>query len=285
MAGRVGDLLEKNHRLANEQNGFRPDRSCLDHVFMLNNVLRIRKSKGLETFCAFVDFQKAFDYVDNDFLLYNLHNKGINGNIYRAVKAICSFLSSCVLVNDRLTHWLMVNSGVRLGDSLSPILFAVFINDLVQEINDTGLGLKIENDLLALLMYAEDIIILGGMFNDTQTLPEILNSWCFQWGMKANIKKSHVVHHRNHRCPLCSRQLVLMNQVMDYVSDYKYLGCWMNEYSDNDKKAEALTSAASRSYGRIVGLFKQLVDMGYKLFRPLYNFYVLPIADYGAAVW
>ena len=45
MAARVGDLLEKIQRLANKQNGFRPDRSCLDDVFTLNNILRIRKSK------------------------------------------------------------------------------------------------------------------------------------------------------------------------------------------------------------------------------------------------
>ena len=120
MAGRVRDLLEKNHRLANKQNGFRPDRSCLDHVFTFDNPLRIRKSKGLETFCAFVDFQKAFDYVDHDFLLYKLYNKGIDGRIYNAIKAIYSSPSSCVLVNDRLTDWFEVNSGVGQGDSLSP---------------------------------------------------------------------------------------------------------------------------------------------------------------------
>ncbi len=109
-------------------------------------------------------------------------------------------------------------------------------------------------------MYADDIVISGETLDHTQTLLDILSRWCFWWGMNANIKKSQVVHHRNHQRPLCSKKLVLMNQDMEYVSDYKYVGCWVNEYSN--KTFEALTSAASQFYGRIVGLFKQLVGYG-----------------------
>ncbi len=60
-----------------------------------------------------------------------------------------------------------------------------------------------------------------------------------------------------------------MGQEMDYVSDYKYLGCWVNEHGSTDKTVDALTAAASRSFGRIVGLFKQLGHMGYQSFRKL----------------
>ena len=72
---------------------------------------------------------------------------------------------------------------------------------------------------------------------------------------------------------------------MQYVEHYKYLGCWLNEHSNNQKTVEALTAAAGRSYGRIVGLFKKLGDMGYNTFVTLLQSYVFPVANYGAAVW
>ena len=71
---------------------------------------------------------------------------------------------------------------------------------------------------------------------------------------------------------------------MEYVSDYKYLGCWMNEFGSNARTIGALTSAAGRSYGRIIGLFKHLGDMGYNSFCTLYDSYVIPVANYAAGV-
>ncbi len=100
-----------------------------------------------------------------------------------------------------------------------------------------------------------------------------------------NIKKSQVVHHPNHQRPRCQMPLYLMGGELEYVQDYKYLGCWINKVGNNDKTVQALTTAASRSYGRIVRLFRELGDMGYRSFCSLYNSYVLPVACYGVAVW
>ena len=53
----------------------------------------------------------------------------------------------------------------------------------------------------------------------------------------------------------------------------------------NHRTVEALTSAASRSFGGIVNIFKKMGDMGYETYRTLYNSYVLPVANYAAGVW
>ncbi len=134
-------------------------------------------------------------------------------------------------------------------------------------------------------MYADDIVVLADSHEKVQHEMDILSSWCLRWGMKANIKKSQVIHHRNHQRRRCIYPVRLMNQDMEYVADYKYLGCWINEFGNNNCTVEALTSATSRSYGRIIGIFRQLGDMGYGSFMTLYNTYILPIANYAAAVW
>ena len=83
------------------------------------DLLKVRKSKRKETFCSFVNFQKAFNYVDHNLLIYKLLQNGINGNIYNIIKAIYRNPESCVLLNDRMTDWFPCGSGVRQGDSLS----------------------------------------------------------------------------------------------------------------------------------------------------------------------
>ena len=72
---------------------------------------------------------------------------------------------------------------------------------------------------------------------------------------------------------------------MESVSDYKYLGCWVNEYGIDTKTVDALTATAGRSFGRIVGPFKKLGNMGYKSYCTLYETYILSVANYGAGVW
>ena len=85
MNKRLQTYLEKNDLLAEEQNGFRVSRSCIDHVLVLSTVLRNRKALGLDTFVTFVDFQKAFDSVNRDLLFYKLLKIGIRGNFYRSL--------------------------------------------------------------------------------------------------------------------------------------------------------------------------------------------------------
>ncbi len=62
-------------------------------------------------------------------------------------------------------------------------MFAIFIDDLAQEVKEKNLGIKIGEDRLALLMYADDIVILGENFEDTQTLLDVLskNRRTWEW--------------------------------------------------------------------------------------------------------
>ena len=53
---RLSDYLETNNLLVEEQNGFRQDRSCQDHLFTVYNLVESRKLNGLQTFTCFIDF-------------------------------------------------------------------------------------------------------------------------------------------------------------------------------------------------------------------------------------
>ena len=116
---------------ADEQNGFRKHRSCIDHIFSLTSIIRNRIDQGLSTFCCFIDMKKAFDWVDRDLLFYKLLMYNIDGKIYNSIKSLYSHPLSSIKLNNYRTDWFTTESGVRQGDSLSPTLFGIFIyNDL-----------------------------------------------------------------------------------------------------------------------------------------------------------
>lgn len=114
--------LEDNELLVDEQNGFRRQRSCLDHIFSLNSVIQNNNS----TFVTFIDLQKAFDTVDRELLQYCLLTHGIDGNFYHSIKSLYSNTESCVRLNDKYTDWFRCSVGVRQGDNLSPTYYSPY---------------------------------------------------------------------------------------------------------------------------------------------------------------
>ena len=69
---RVSRYCESDGFIVDEQNGFRPGRSCIDQVYSMTAVLRNRIYDKLSTYCAFIDMKKASYWVNIDLLMYKL---------------------------------------------------------------------------------------------------------------------------------------------------------------------------------------------------------------------
>ena len=203
---RIQQFLESGRLLVEEQNGFRASRSCIDHIFVLVTILRNRLAMGKDTFLAFVDFKKAFDSVDQDMLLYKLYQLGIRDRMYRAISSLYKNPQSRVLLNDYCTDYFYCPIGVKQGDCLSPTLFSIYINDLAIKIKESNVGIEIstgENadmtELISILMYADDIVLLSSNELDLQELLFIVEKWCLQWRLEVNLSKTNILHVRNKR--------------------------------------------------------------------------------------
>ena len=115
-------------------------------------------------FAAFIDFAKAFDWVDRELLLYKLLRSSVDGPFYFAIKSMYTKTRSSVKVNDDLSKC------VRQGDVLSPTLFNIFINGLSTELNSLRLGITLGGDRILHLLYANDLTLMAENENDLETL-------------------------------------------------------------------------------------------------------------------
>ncbi len=93
--------------------------------------------------------KKAFDWVGSDLLFLKLLLSNIDSKIYNAIKAIYNSTLSNVRLNGMEIDWSHCTFGVRQGDVLSKTLFSIFINDLVLEITDLGLGIPVHDMLIS----------------------------------------------------------------------------------------------------------------------------------------
>ena len=74
--------LDENDLLSDEQNSFRSNRSCEDHVFAVN--CNIRNNQNI--FASFKDLKKAFDFIEKDLMLYKLQLNNNDGKIYKYIQ-------------------------------------------------------------------------------------------------------------------------------------------------------------------------------------------------------
>ena len=278
---RLSKYLDENDILAEEQNGFRKARSCEDHIFTLNSIIRNNK----ETFATFIDLKKAFDFVDRDLLLYKLLLIHVDGKVYNTIKNMYSNTSACVRINGKLTNWFDCKSGVRQGCNLSPTLFSIFINDLVAEINSLNAGMNFENEQISMLLYADDIVFISSSEAEMQRMLDTLHQWCKKWRVLINSTKSQAVHFRQPRKPRSLYQFRIGDNLIDTVETYKYLGVIFHEKMDFSHTAKALASGAGRALGSIISKIHGMKEFGFSTFEKLYESCVIPVLDYGASVW
>ena len=168
---RLISYLDSNNIIEDEQNGFRKDQSCEDHIYTLTAIIRNRKASNLSTFACFVDMAKAFDRVNRDILFIHLANIGISGNLLDSIKKLYAECTALVNVNGGYTDLFDISCGVKQGDIISPTLFSNFINDLAKDIKNLNLVVEIEPGLnVSILLFADDIVLLSPTEEQLQLL-------------------------------------------------------------------------------------------------------------------
>ena len=128
--------------------------------------------------------EKAFDWVDRDLIsiiYYRMLLYNIGGKIYTSIKSMYTNTLYCVTINSLFSGCFFMNSGVRQGDSLSPTLFALFINGLAEEIKCLNKGVDINGQNISILLCADDIVLIAKNEADLQCKIGHMYIWCFKW--------------------------------------------------------------------------------------------------------
>jgi hypothetical protein len=181
-----------NLRLQKEQAGFRPNCSCIDQINTLRIVIEQCIESASRLYTVFVDFEKAFDSINREVMWKEVKCYGVPTQIVSLIKKTYQGYAGRVVHEGRVSEPILVQSGVRQGCSLSPTMFLIVIDAVMQNVNRDrrrGIHWGLVNKLQD-LDFADDLCLLSETHGDMQKKLEDSINEAEKAGLVINVKKT-----------------------------------------------------------------------------------------------
>ena len=196
----------------------------------------------------------------------------MRGKMWRVIKEMYRVSRSAVLLDGECSEAFDVQQGVAQGCSLSPILFSVFINGLLKEVEQAGLGVELsDGSTIGGMLFADDFVGVSNSEEELQRLINVAHAYCCKWRLKANVSKSAVVvFDRNWG-----------EQALPRLSKYTYLGV---DFTSNGAWDEHVKRVLQNGKKKISQVHSNR-DIDLTARRLLLISVVRPTLEYGSEVW
>ena len=225
-------LLNCTHK---NQFGFKKLTSCNHAIFCMKETISHYTENKSACRIASLDAEKAFDKVWRPGLFYKLRNK-LDPTFWYLLKKYYDISGGVILNPDfSIFSEFDINCGVKQGGILSPFLFNIFINDLIEECTNSNIGALVGNLNISIIVYADDILLLSPVDYHLQRLLDICSNYSVLWRIKFNALKSNVI---TFGTPLLPHNKFFINNLELLKSDkLKYLGIEFDNSLNFEKMA------------------------------------------------
>ena len=180
----INTIIWEQVNIDSMQFGFMEGRGTTDAIFILRQLQEKHINADKNLYFAFVDLEKAFDWVPRQVIWWAMRKLGVQEWLIRWVQSLYRGARSSVRIGDTYSKEFQVKVGVHQGSVLSPLLFIMVLEALSREFR-TGCPWE--------LFYADDLVIMSKTLNE---LLEKLKTWkkgIEAKGLRANMTKTKLM--------------------------------------------------------------------------------------------
>jgi hypothetical protein len=213
------------------QFGFKKGHSTNMCTMILKETISHYIHNESSVYCTFLDATKAFDRINYSKLFNVLLNRKLPCFIIRLL--LCFYLNNFVSIawNGALSDAFQATNGVKQGGVLSPVLFCVYIDNLLVELSNSGIGCFIGSSYVGALAYADDIVLLSPTPSGMRRLLSLCDKFAEENDIIFNASKSKCLVVNSIKRPLSSlpnsqtlTNFYINGHKIEFVNNYRHLG-------------------------------------------------------------
>lgn len=258
------------------QHGFRKGYSTTTQLVSSIHVFSSILDRSGQVDIIFLDFSKAFDRVPHDKLIIKLENIGLPYFIVRWIAGYLHNRKQIVDIDTIHSEPLDVKSGVPQGSVLGPLLFLIYINDIVSVVHPDS----------CIRLFADDCVLFREINCQSNQVSlngslKAITEWCSLWGMQLNGEKSVLLRLTNKKHPFKFNYNIGSYSLLE-VNEYKYLGVTIQ---NNLKWGSHIKNVCASAF-RKLGLIKRKLKISPPELKLLaYYSLIRPKLEYCSIVW
>ena len=264
------------------QFGFKKGKWTQNAILVLRTILERRIEKQQDTFLCFVDFEKAFDTVRHEELIEMLKGKGVDGKDIRIIRNLYRDQRAAVKIEEEYSDWVEIKRGARQGCVLSPDMFTLYSQIVMDEIRDME-GIKMDGRSINNIRYADDTALIADSKEQLQQLLNKLHESCNRRGLKINAAKTEtmLVSKKNEEIQM---NIKLENIQIKQVKSFKYLGSIITEDGRSEQDIKTRIGIAKTSFGKLKKILTN-THMDWSLRTRFLKGFVWSTLMYGSEAW
>ena len=247
---------EKYFFTSDNQYGFKYGLSCSHAIYAVKSVVNLYTSSGSTVNLCALDVKKAFDKMNHYGLFLKLMDRLVPVNFLSMLEYWLCLSATCVRWVDNYSEFFSVACGVRQGGVLSPYLFAIYVDDIIEKIKKSDLGCRLGVKQIAIILYADDILLLAPSVEALQKLFDIVEDELKALDMTLNTKKSVCVRFGPRYQSECYNLRSLNGDEISWVSTCRYLGVWLlasrNFKCDYSNSKKLFFRAVNSVFGKVL---------------------------------
>jgi len=262
-----------------EQQGFWKNRSTTDAIFIIRQVVEKAIEFSKSAFMCFVDLTKAFDRVRLNDVTSIMREENIPEEVVKIIEELNTNTKTRIMINNTLTEEVPVSTGIRQGDSLSPLLFNIIMDRIIKEVKATGKGFTTDKGEIKIICYADDAVLISENEDELQRMLYRLHLMAKRFNMRISIAKtkSLVVAKEPIRC-----KLAIDNEIVEQVMSFRYLGAEITADQNRIHEVKEQVNKASRIAGYLRNFVWKNNYMNRETKIRIYKTCIRPIMTYAA---
>ena len=261
--------------ISNNQHGFVSQRSTTTNLLCITQFLSEVMDEGGQVDVIYMDFSKAFDRLDHGVLLTKLVSFGFNFKLIHFFESYLLNRSQFVQFQGHRSNEFISQSGVPQGSVLGPLLFIIFINDIVIDLRCTS------------LLYADDLKIYYKICDESdcnklQADLSTIHEWCNKFRLSLNINKCNVVSFTR-KLNKIQYEYTISGANLVRRDSFKDLGVTFDSHLSFREHTSNIVTSSFKMLGFLIRNARDFQNAS--TLKSLYNTLVRSRLEYASMIW